>query len=209
MAVDEEVFVTKLTYFPSFEDRDRLLQLRKEIGIHAMDPYDRAHLHAYDYAWRRVVLNEREPSSPIDPDGKYANPTMVASAVRMWRAKLNKPEPAARTADPSPDDIAYVEVACNQIRANLASWAKRNAQAFNGTRRPSWTPGYDDLGFVADEPGNGAQSPGRRFVVDTVDLVALQNKLGIVVTPETDTEAGRQAALRNMTADGESTELLE
>lgn len=195
--------MTQLTYFPSLEDRTRILCLRKELGIAALEHHDRTHLHAYDYGWRRAVLGELTPASPLDPDGRWLDPTMIAAAERMWRIKLNirSPEPGARRQEPTPDDIAHVEAVCNIVRDAIAVVSRRSARVFAGPQQPPVRQAYDELGSVADEcvmvdlplPGSDLPLPGS-------DLAAWQKQLGISATPhdDIDVEDQRHRILRNM-----------
>lgn len=57
--------------------------------------------HAYDYGWRRVFLEDRNPWSPIDPMvkatrcGKFFQADLAATAERMFRAEQPKSLPAS------------------------------------------------------------------------------------------------------------------
>lgn len=151
--------MNQLTYFPSVDDRIRLLALRKEFGIKSMADFDRRHLHAYDYAWRRVFLDEIKPASPIDPDGKWFDRPLAAKAEQLWRREYNRPPPEPAAAYPTPEDIAHVADMCNKIRASLAAWSKRNDMAIG--RKP--------------EPASAADGDAT--------LAALQRDMGLRATP--------------------------
>lgn len=58
--------------------------------------------HAYDYAWRRVVLANDDTHSPLDPDGAWFNSGLVERAEAFFRAKYRKPkvQPIAPPAHP-------------------------------------------------------------------------------------------------------------
>lgn len=127
--------MNKLTYFPSIDDRARLLASRKEFGIKSMADFDRRHLHAYDYAWRRVFLDEFKPASPIDPDGKWFDRPLAAKAEQLWRREYNRPPPEPASAYPTSEDIAHVERVSNHaraaIQAEIAAFSKRHSMSAN------------------------------------------------------------------------------
>jgi hypothetical protein len=43
--------------------------------------------HAYHYGWRRVYLNNHERTSPVDPDGRWFDPSLAKQAERMFAAE--------------------------------------------------------------------------------------------------------------------------
>ncbi|MBF6560498.1 MAG: hypothetical protein IVW56_09730 [Candidatus Binataceae bacterium] len=93
------------------------------------------------------MLGAFEDRSPIDPDRLWFAARLAGQAEAMWRRHFGKPPPAARRPAPTPAEIAYVEAACREARANIAAWGERNAAAFAAPRRG------DPVKRVRDELG--------------------------------------------------------
>ena len=90
-----------------------------------------AQFHAYRYAWRRVRLADFSQKYGGDPRGDWFDGVFVNQVVEMMtggKYSLTPPRPERRP-DPTPEDIAYVEAVCVQIRANLAVFAERTRPA--------------------------------------------------------------------------------
>jgi hypothetical protein len=49
--------------------------------------------HAYDYGWRRVMLQTRDDNSPIDPDRAWYDAKFAAEAEIFYARKLNRRAP--------------------------------------------------------------------------------------------------------------------
>lgn len=85
--------------FPSVEQRAALLQKCRtnsspntlKFAVFTND--ERAFWHAYDYGWRRVVLEDYTPTSPIDRDGLWYDGALAYAAELHYRAKFNRPKP--------------------------------------------------------------------------------------------------------------------
>ena len=81
---------------PRIEDRAALIEERKKVGINNLSDTARWHYHAYDYGWRRVVLGQGAPNSPIDPEAKWFNGPLADRAEEMWRRFFNRPKRDSR-----------------------------------------------------------------------------------------------------------------
>lgn len=141
-------------FFPSEDHRRSLIAKVEGGGFAALDDVEKYHFHAYRYAWRRVRLADFAQKYGGDPRGDWFDGFFVNKAVEMMtggKYSLTPPRPERRP-DPTPEDIAYVEAVCVQIRANLAIFAERNRAAF------------------ADRPA------------DARDLAAIQAGLGLSAT---------------------------
>jgi hypothetical protein len=46
--------------------------------------------HAYDYGWRRVILQRRDDNSPIDPDKRWFDASLAAAAEVLYCRKFGK-----------------------------------------------------------------------------------------------------------------------
>jgi hypothetical protein len=126
--------------FPSDAHRQALLQschrdLKKEtLSLAPLTDEQRWFWHSYDYGWRRVIMEDFSKQSPIDRSGEWYDASLARAAEDFYRRKFNKPRQQPRP-DPTPEDIAEVEVICNKIRANIARFVERSQQAFR-PRRP-------------------------------------------------------------------------
>jgi hypothetical protein len=69
--------------FPSRENQKVLLRLCEK-SKDDLEERDRWRWHAYDYGWRRVFLFDRNPRSPIDPDGDWYNEEFADQVERMF-----------------------------------------------------------------------------------------------------------------------------
>jgi hypothetical protein len=49
--------------------------------------------HAYDYGWRRIILQTRDDNSPIDPGRVWFNVKFAAEAEIFYARKFNKRAP--------------------------------------------------------------------------------------------------------------------
>jgi hypothetical protein len=74
--------------FPSDEHRD---ELSKKGFKGRTSDQDLFWWHAYDYGWRRVVLQDRQDGSPIDPRRKWFNTDLAAEAEQYWSRKYGGP----------------------------------------------------------------------------------------------------------------------
>ena len=141
-------------FFPSEDHRRALIDKVEAGGLKALDDIETREFHAYRYAWRRVRLADFSQKYGGDPRGDWFDGVFVNQVVEMMtggKYSLTPPRPERRP-DPTPEDIAYVEAVCVQIRANLAIFAERNRAAF------------------ADRPA------------DARDLAAIQAGLGLSAT---------------------------
>jgi hypothetical protein len=76
--------------FPSMEHRAALQTQRKKSG--PLEGLDREHYHAYDYGWRRVVLDDFSRTSAMDGDGESYRPDLADQTEAMWRRKFHRPK---------------------------------------------------------------------------------------------------------------------
>jgi len=82
--------------FPSDEHYEEL----KSKGSHGrISRRDQLCWHAYDYGWRRVVLQDVHGNSPIDPKRKRFDANLVAAAEKYWSRKYHGsgPKPAVES----------------------------------------------------------------------------------------------------------------
>jgi hypothetical protein len=106
-------------YFPSEAHRQSLLGKVDAGGLKALDAHELLQFHAYRYAWRRVRLGDLTQSYGCDPTGQHFDGVFVGQAT-LWMRGGKAPPAVATRPNPTPADIAHVEAACAQIRANLA-----------------------------------------------------------------------------------------
>jgi hypothetical protein len=85
---------------------------------------DRWLWHAYDYGWRRVVLDDVAKTSPIDRDGVWFDAALAYSAETFYRRKFNKPAPGEGPA-----------INTRTVARNVARFIERGREAF----RPYWS----------------------------------------------------------------------
>ena len=150
--------------FPSEDHRRALVAKVEAGGFAALDAIERMQFHGYRYGWRRVRLADFSQKYGGDPRGDWFDGVFVNQVVEMMTGGKYSLTPARRP-DPTPEDIAYVEAVCVQIRANLAIFAERNRAAF------------------ADRPA------------DARDLAAIQAGLGLSATEiNRGAEDGKDAA---------------
>ena len=130
-----------VTTFPSDENHKDLRRLSRKDGRHdstlnldLLDEADRWHFHAYDYAWRRVVLNDQADQSPLDPwPRSWFDEHSVRIAELYWRRRLNIPSPdetGYRAVPRSDEDIEWATRATNRARAAIEASTARNRAAF-------------------------------------------------------------------------------
>jgi hypothetical protein len=103
------------------------------INLDLLAEPDRWHWHAYDYGWRRVMLDEKVDQSPIDRYKRWFEPRLANVAEGFWRRALNKPLPVKHP-PATAEEIADTECLCNEARASLDAWARRNKRAFAAKR---------------------------------------------------------------------------
>lgn len=80
-----------MTDFPGDADHRRLHadRIKAKISVASLSADNRRRYHAYDYGWRRVLLDDRR--SPLDPEGEWFDAVLADQAERYWRIKHNKP----------------------------------------------------------------------------------------------------------------------
>jgi hypothetical protein len=106
--------------FPSIEGHLALRQKICDHGYSSLTEREHWQRHAYDYAWRRVVLSD--DNSPIDQDRRWYHPDLIARAEIFWRNRLNKPLPQPRPEQTySEAEIAAKLQAANEAIARIAS----------------------------------------------------------------------------------------
>jgi hypothetical protein len=131
--------------FPSDENHKGLRRLSRKDGnpdstlnLALLDEADRWHFHAYDYGWRRVVLDDRSDQSPLDPwPRSWFDEHSVAVAEAYWRRRLNRPAPDEieyRAGPRSAEDIEWVTRAANRARAAIEAFTSRSKAAFRDPR---------------------------------------------------------------------------
>ena len=118
---------------PSFPSIAHRMHLRQK-SYSARTTEEKWFMHSYDYGWRRVMLEDFDDRSPVDPERAWLNYGLVAAAEGMWRKHLNRPLPVKRP-DPTPEEIADVERMCNIARAAIAEWVERNSRVFGRRRK--------------------------------------------------------------------------
>ena len=134
--------------FPSLGHRTLLL--RKSRGDRTTD--DQWFIHAYDYGWRRVAIDDKVSPSPIDPERQWFDARLVDAAEAMWRKFFDRPVVREPVGPHSDEDIAAVERACTIIRANLEKFGRRSKAAF-ATKRDPIKRVRDELGVWVREQG--------------------------------------------------------
>jgi hypothetical protein len=91
--------------------------------------------HAYDYGWRRIMLQTRDDNSPIDPQRQWFDAEMATKAELFYSTKFHRKCPPLVSAAPPqhsprpPEELAYVEDRMREIRANVAMFEARNRAA--------------------------------------------------------------------------------
>ena len=126
-------------FFPSEDHRRALVAKVEAGGLDCLDHVEIRQFHGYRYGWRRVRLADFSQKYGGDPRGDWFDGVFVNQVVEMMtggKYSLTPPRPERRP-DPTPEDIAYVEAVCVQIRANLAIFAERNRAAFADRPAPA------------------------------------------------------------------------
>jgi hypothetical protein len=123
-----------------------------------IDVRDLWHWHAYDYGWRRVMLQTRDDNSPIDPKREWFDASLAAEAEIFYAKKFDRRAPNLSTskAPPTPEQIAHVERCAQQIIANIAAFADRNRNTFGSAKvdlRDAIQRTHEALGVTATETG--------------------------------------------------------
>lgn len=76
---------------PTFPSRPHLASLRQNLrkgGSATLSVPDKWLWHAYDYGFRRVVLGDMQPFSPIDALGEWFTADLVEAAEKFYRTIL-------------------------------------------------------------------------------------------------------------------------
>lgn len=71
--------------FPSFNDRDQLREIVRRQQYSQMDYEQQRRWHAYDYAFRRLVMGDGNAYGPLDPQGKHYHLDMVNEATAFHK----------------------------------------------------------------------------------------------------------------------------
>ena len=143
--------------YPSGEHRKSLLQncqrdlKRETLSVAPLTDDERWFWHGYDYGFRRVVLGDDAPRSPIDQDGQWFDARLANVAESFYRRKFNKSVVVDR-APPTAEDIAYVEAAYRVARANIDGFMRQSSRAFHSkARQPSLSDAQRSMGVKATE----------------------------------------------------------
>jgi hypothetical protein len=78
--------------------------------------------HAYDYAWRRVMLGDWSVPAGYDRTGEWFNQSLVEQAEAMWRKRLNRPR---RPPIPKPTSDDAVRTDWREIPGQHLTTAER------------------------------------------------------------------------------------
>jgi hypothetical protein len=116
--------------FPS----DVHYEQQKAKGFDARAGSDLWQWHAYDYGWRRIMLQTRDDISPIDPQKKWFDPALAASAEIYYARKFKRPAPPlmqnALRQTPTPEEIERVECCAGLALSNIKQFGERNRRQF-------------------------------------------------------------------------------
>ena len=200
-----------LPVFPSRAHRNYLSEKLKAAGYNTAnafpDELQRWQHHAYDYGWRRVYMNNREPTSEIDPLGTFFVEDLATRAEQMFRRPPAPPQritPADRVeaegdrlrhaGNDAEADAAY-ETA-ERYRAQDIARAAAKAHIIGSGRNPDGSPTKEAVDFVelgaAQARANASTWLGlnRRAVIppgtgrEAEQMGELQRTLGVRATEE-------------------------
>ena len=124
--------------FASAEHRDALVaKLRTDSLVMDEDLWA---WHAYNYGWRRVMLQTRDDVLAIDPGRHWYDAALAAEAEIFYCRKFHKQAPPIgkpqQRGERTPEEVAHVERCVQQIIAMMAAFDARN--------RAVWGPRQDD-----------------------------------------------------------------
>ncbi len=129
-----------------------------------MSDEDRWRWHAYDYGWRRVMLDDFTKRSPIDDAGEWFNASGAREAELFFRRKFNRPEKPSVPAPSHADAVrtnwrsipgsqltaaelalarADIERMAAEARRNIEKFAARSDAAFREKRAHYTNPGVE------------------------------------------------------------------
>jgi hypothetical protein len=183
-----------MSTFPSLEHRESLQQKFKAGGYSwsALTHPERSQYHAYDYGWRRVVLDDAKRVSPIDQEGRWFDPYLIGQAEAMWRRAHPEPKQPERAAMTPPPGLSDEERKLWWSQADEVERLRRIAWAGpdrlpNGERTPealAWATAAGD--FARHWQERWQQSTRRIFgpPENDVDLDELARELGVRVREE-------------------------
>src|SRR5271157_2170882 len=77
--------------FPNFEDQKALRRVIRAGNYSTLTDDQLWRHHAYDYAWRRVYLGDRNAFKVGDEDGKWFDAANVDLAEQMYRRLADRP----------------------------------------------------------------------------------------------------------------------
>jgi hypothetical protein len=149
-----------ISRFPSDKHYEELK--KKGFDGRALNTDDMYAWHAYDYGWRRIMLQTREDNSPIDPSKRWYDQAMAAECERFYSRKFYRRPPPLVSEERQqrrprpPEELAYVENCIRQIRANLSTFAERNRAAMEASKAGELEDERDALRRVREELGVAA-----------------------------------------------------
>ena len=79
--------------FPNFEDQKALRRVIRAGNYSTLTDDQLWRHHAYDYAWRRIYLGDRNAFKAGDEDGKWFDAANVDLAEQMYRRLADRPRP--------------------------------------------------------------------------------------------------------------------
>jgi hypothetical protein len=181
-----------MTGFPSVEQWETLKRARNEGGgLKALGGRERQWYHAYDYGWRRVRLNDRAQTSPIDPQGEYFDEPDVLRAEAMWRERFTQPKPRyVRDETPPPgtsaEDAARFRAQWEELaRLRPAAEAEKRA----GIERGPALLAYGEAAFRMVRENVARWAEKQRPLPDQAAAIdELARELGVRGRPETEFE---------------------
>jgi len=116
--------------------------------------------HAYDYGWRRIILQTRADNSPIDLGRAWRDPQLAANAEVFYAEKFGKKAPDIEThrPPPTPEQIDHVERCRELFIANVQAYLKRNRAAWGEVHdetRTALKRAHEALGVTVQEVPKG------------------------------------------------------
>jgi len=122
--------------FPSKDHHAALAERMKaaRYDLTAVGEHDCWAWFAYNYGWRRVVMQTRDDDLAIDPVKTWFNVDLAARAEIFWARKLGKraPDLSKERVEPTPEQIADASRKTRIAVALIAEYVERNRHGFSG-----------------------------------------------------------------------------
>ena len=150
-----------VTAFPSNTHLADLRQRLKDgkFQWNVLTESDLWHYHAYDYGFRRVMLNDFSQDYPLDPHGRWFSALLAEAAEDFYRRKLKRPKPLYSSDPVRPADVERDPAKAAIFRRQDAERAPlKRAVQVHGERQENGEPTPEMLAYMRCCAQQGAEN---------------------------------------------------